>query len=362
VNPSAARATKLLTIWLLVALFFSTQNVLVRTSRGAAIDWQWDVFHEFLYWLVWAGLTPLILRTAERHRLEAGRMPALVVPHLLLMLVVGPLSIGATYTLHVLALRTVGALPPGETVRWLAGKRPGFVWGTLAGFLYYWLIVGVFYAFTYQRLYRAEKLAAAELEARLAQARLEALRTQLHPHFLFNTLNAISVLTSEDAPKANRMLLRLSDLLRLTLDTGGRHEVTLGEELDFLERYLEIQRIRFEDRLTIMVDVAPATRAARVPTLILQPLVENAIRHGVDSHVAGGTIVISARRRGDALELEVRDNGRGLAAAPADDGIGLANTRARLAQLYGECQRLELRAQATGGAAVVVTLPFRASA
>jgi two-component system, LytTR family, sensor kinase len=246
---------------------------------------------------------------------------------------------------------------------WLAQQKPGFVWGTFAGVIYYWMIVLTWWSVMFLRLYRTQQATAAKLEASLADARLDALRAQLQPHFLFNTLNAISVLADEDPSKAKHMLLRLADLLRLTLAEGGKQEVRLSEELELLEHYLDIQRVRFEDRLTLRFDVTPAARDAFVPVLLLQPLVENAIRHGVDPSITGGTIAVIACRQGDALRVEVRDNGRGLppAAGERRDGVGLANTRARLATLYGERQRLELVTPLAGGAAVVISLPFRTS-
>lgn len=359
-NARLTRVGKSVGIWLAVAVFFSTQNVLVRRSSGSPINWQWDVAHEFIYWLTWAALTPAILWTARRWRLERGSGVRRLVPHFVAMLCAGPVSIVAAYSLHLLVFTALGLIPPDGAAAWIAQRRPGIVWGTLTGFLYYWILIGVYHAIVYQRLYRAEKVAAAEVAAQLAQARLDSLAMQLQPHFLFNTLNSISVLTAEDPQKANRMLLRLSELLRLTLDGTAKHEVSLGEELLFLERYLEIQRVRFEDRLAVVFEIEPAARAARVPCLLLQPLAENAIRHGIEQDPGGGTLTVLARRSGDDLKLEVRDNGRGLReAAGVRDGLGLVNTRARLSQLYGARQRLEVNAPASGGVCVAITLPFR---
>ena len=233
--------------------------------------------------------------------------------------------------------------------------------GAFTGALYYWAIVGVYHAFVYQRLYRAERLAAADLEARLAQAQLDSLRAQLHPHFLFNTLNAISVLTAEEPAKANRMLLRLSDLLRATLAATDRDQVTLTEEVALLDRYVEIQRIRFEERLRVDVDVARDAGEALVPSFLLQPLVENAIRHGIERRPEGGRISVRGCRRGDTVELEVRDTGPGLGPVPAPTGVGIgvANARARLTHLYGSGYQLALEEIPGEGTAVRIAIPFR---
>jgi sensor histidine kinase YesM len=226
----------------------------------------------------------------------------------------------------------------------------------------YWAILGVIYAFNYYRKYREHELKASHLETQLAQAQLQALKMQLHPHFLFNTLHAISSLMRKDVEAADSMITRLSDLLRLTLETTGVQEVTLRQELEFLERYLEIEQTRFRDRLTVRMEIEPETLDARVPNLILQPLVENAIRHGIAPRSAPGWIEIRATHDDRMLHLQVRDNGPGLPPdleAEMKEGVGLANTRARLEQLYGAAQRFDLNNAAEGGLIVSLTLPFR---
>jgi hypothetical protein len=344
---------RIVIVFLLVAVFFATQNATVHVSRGVPIDWQWDVTHEFVYWLVWAAFAPVVLAAARRGppSREAGWRS--VLPHLGLMLVVAPLQITTSYVVHVAVLCARGVMPAEQAAAWLAGQRPGIVWGTFAGCLYYWMIAAVSWAFEFQRR-------AAQLEASLGAARLGALRAQLQPHFLFNTLNAISVLTVDDPPRAKQMVLRLSDLLRRSLDGGAGHEVPLAGELEMLESYLGIQRARFGERLRVRLEIEPELRSALVPAFLLQPLVENAIRHGLEDGAAGhGEIVVGARRQGDTLEIFVQDDGRGLPAAAASrDGIGLANTRERLFRLYRNRQRLELRALPGGGTAVEVALPF----
>jgi len=227
--------------------------------------------------------------------------------------------------------------------------------------LIYWALVGVCQAIDFYRKYRERALRASQLEARLAQAQLQLLKMQLHPHFLFNTLNAISALIHQDAEVADRMLARLGDLLRLTLQKEGVQEVSLREELEFLDAYLEIEQVRFGPRLTVARQIDPDVLEARVPYLILQPLVENAIRHGILCNGLRGRIEDRARRREDALRLEVSDNGPGLREGngPLREGIGLANTRARLRQLYGDAHGFALGRAALGGLLVAIDLPFR---
>jgi two-component system, LytTR family, sensor kinase len=224
----------------------------------------------------------------------------------------------------------------------------------------YWIIVGLVYTFDYYRKYQERELKAAQLETRLAQSQLEALRTQLHPHFLFNTLNSIAVLMHEDIEAAEHMLLQLSSLLRLALSKNQAHEIPLKQELEFLERYLEIEQMRFQDRLTVRLDVDPAALTALVPQLIFQPLVENALKHGLADREANGLIEIGAHRRNGQLALQVRDNGPGVAveAETLVEGVGLSNTRARLEYLYGRASRLELCNAAEGGLLVTTTIPF----
>jgi LytS/YehU family sensor histidine kinase len=196
-------------------------------------------------------------------------------------------------------------------------------------------------------------------DEQLARAELRSLQMQLHPHFLFNTLNAVSAFVRTDPDAAERMIARLSHLLRLALDRVGVPEVSLEEELRVLRTYLEIEQVRFEDRLTVEWRVAPDARQARVPHLLLQPLVENAIRHGIAPSAAPGTIEIVAERRDGALRLAVRDDGVGPGGG-VREGVGLSNTRTRLRQLYGARQRLEVRGGPERGFEVAIELPFAA--
>ena len=201
-----------------------------------------------------------------------------------------------------------------------------------------------------------------QLSAQLAQAQLQALRTQLHPHFLFNTLNGIATLVHRDPQAADQMIARLSALLRLTLEGVGVQEVPLAKEIDFLTSYLEIEKVRFGDRLTVEMQIAPEVLGARTPYLILQPLVENAIRHGIAPRAQPGRIEIRAASENGFLVLEVRDNGPGLAGGSETLtrwGMGLSKTRSRLEKLYGEHQRFEMKNGINGGLVVSLNFPFQ---
>jgi LytS/YehU family sensor histidine kinase len=251
-----------------------------------------------------------------------------------------------------------------------AGKPPTVSWTLFAQRQYLmqldWLlmtysaIIGLSYALDYRRESQARALKAANLETRLVEARLKTLQAELHPHFLFNTLHAISTLVHTNPETADRMISRLSDLLRLTFDGTGASSVSLQEELEFLQKYLEIEQIRFQDRLSVLYDVDAETLDAEVPRLILQPLVENAIKHGVSPRSGRGLIQISSRIRDGLLWIEVRDDGVGLsgqALGLLNAGVGLSNTRARLECLYGTAHRLEF-AEGAEGVAVQMQFPL----
>jgi sensor histidine kinase YesM len=231
--------------------------------------------------------------------------------------------------------------------------------------LMYWFVVFAHLGWHYYRRFRERELQAAELQQKLVEARLEALRMQLNPHFLFNTLHAVSALIHEDPNAADRVLARLSELLRLSLDQSKPQEVPLSEELAFLDRYLEIEQTRFADRLQVEKEVEPETERALVPYLILQPLVENAIRHGIEPREDTGRLAIRAHRSNGTLQLRVSDNGAGLPeekGTPLREGIGLSNTRSRLQHLYGDGYRLELVSAPGGGLEARIDIPYRTTA
>lgn len=230
------------------------------------------------------------------------------------------------------------------------------------GLFTYSFLLSWAYVHEYFTAVRQRDLALAKMETELAQAQLRALKAQLQPHFLFNTLHAITVLIRHDPEAAGRMVVRLSDLLRMTLLDAERQEVTLAHELKFLELYLEIEQTRFRDRLQVSWDVAAGLERAAVPTLLLQPLVENAVKHGVACRAGGGRIVVAAGRDDRTLTLRVSDDGPGFGEggfAAGTQGIGIASTRGRLERLYGPAHRFTVANGAGGGASVTVGIPYR---
>jgi two-component sensor histidine kinase len=228
----------------------------------------------------------------------------------------------------------------------------------------FWGLVGVAHALRFYESSKVREKREADLKARLAQARLQALRMQLNPHFLFNTLNSIASLVHEQ-PQAEEMIEALSDLLRLTLSASERQEVTLREELYFLDRYLFIERTRFGQRLQVEKQIDVSALGASVPILVLQPLAENAVKHGIEAQIAPGTIRVEATRAGADLRLAISDDGRGLPGngnGTFKEGVGLSNTRSRLQELYGDRASLELHPVATGGLSVEIRIPWRDAA
>jgi signal transduction histidine kinase len=225
----------------------------------------------------------------------------------------------------------------------------------------YWVILGVSQALDYYRKFRERELRTSQLEAKLAHAQLQVLKMQLQPHFLFNTLNAISALIHHDVEVADRMIARLGDLLRSTLENANQQEVSLQQELDFIRPYLEIEQARLGSRLKVTIDIDAGTLDAAVPNLLLQPLVENSIRHGIAPRAADGAIEIRSWRENGMLHLQVRDDGPGLGSkcSPLKEGMGLGNTRARLQHLYGDSHGFELINGAGQGLAIRMTIPYR---
>jgi two-component system, LytTR family, sensor kinase len=309
------------------------------------------------YWYAWAVLVPPIIWLARRVRFERHTWRRAAAVH----------TVGVVVFVFVHSVLTVSLRGP------LAAALEMKMWGTwwsefqrlfFFNFDYammtYWAVVGLSHALDYRREAQERAVAAAQLETRLAEAQLQALQRQLHPHFLFNTLHTISALMHRDIEAADAMLARLSDLLRLTLDRLGVQEIPLKEELEFLETYLEIEKTRFGDRLTIQMEIEPETLDVCVPNLILQPLVENAIRHGIAPRVGGGRLQIVAKRNGNRLWLMVRDNGPGLSKAKLDafnQGVGVSNTRSRLQHLYPGTHRFEFHEPSDGGLAVTIEMP-----
>src|SRR5690606_21824063 len=262
------------------------------------------------------------------------------------------------YVLLRSAVAVVHGAVVDEPVGYMEVFQPLLVRTFPFNLLIYGVILSVSHAIDYYRKYHDRTVQALELEKHLAEARLQSLLRQLKPHFLFNTLNGIASLMHSDVEAADRMLVRLSELLRLTMNHAGRPLARLRDELAFVERYLDIERIRFRDRLSVRVDVDPSILDAEVPSLILQPLLENAIRHDIEPHARPGVIELIGRREPGHVVLTVSDNGAGLPSGGfAREGIGLANTRARLGELYGGTHSFELANRPEGGLVVRLSIP-----
>ena len=355
-------------VWTLIGLTFGAQLYLAYSRSRQPISWAKALFLELTYWYLVGILSPAILWLARKFRIDRQRWLSSLLVHIAAG---GLFSFvhSAIYLFISLSISDGGYANPFSSVSELF--RLVFSLNLALRFLTYALIVTISHAFDYYQRYREGELKASHLEADLARARLQALKMQLHPHFLFNTLHSISALVHRDAEAADRMIARLGELLRLTLDNSGDNEVALERELEFLDLYLEIQRIRFADSLIIQKEIEPETLQARVPCLILQPIVENAIRHGIEPRGMLGTIKIKAKTQNGSVVVQVEDNGPGLPfeglyrnrsgrndVLVCEQGIGLANTQTRLKHLYGESSRFELTRAVSGGLLVTIKIPF----
>jgi signal transduction histidine kinase len=337
--------------WTLLCVFFSLPNLL----RGAGLI---SMREEFAWCWSW-GLITAVIRAFDQRLPFSGKQ---IVPRVFAHLVASVFFTVADRYVNVAALAAFGIRP------WGAVQLPAFftLW-KLGDFLWNWflcwVIVGVLQAWQYYNRYRASELRLERMERSFIEARLNALRMQLDPHFLFNALNTISSQVERDPKLTRRMIEHLGDLLRRSIETKDRQEIPLAEELEFLAPYLEIQKIRFGEKLKIEIEIEPAVQYAIVPSLLLQPLVENAIRHGISHRASGGKVIVSARRLDDQLEIRVQDDGVGLPPGwtlESSAGLGLSVTRERVKSLHpnGESS-FTIRPRRDGGAEVDVFLPLR---
>ncbi|HVF85935.1 MAG TPA: histidine kinase [Pyrinomonadaceae bacterium] len=346
-------------VWTLVGFFFASQIYFytLYTSRPVAFSKAlvWQMLCVYLN----ALLTPVILWLARRFRIERQNWPRRLTIHVVAgSLIAFALALGHV-ALDMVFLGRYDKTPVFDLFRMAFGMFDKEM-------LVYWFLVLMSHAFDYYNRYQHGELRTSQLETKLAQAHLQALRMQLNPHFLFNTLNTISELIYSDPRAAEQMITQVSDMLRLSLDKVGVQEVSLQQELEFLNKYLEIEQTRFAERLKVRMEIHPDTLHACVPNMILQPLVENAVRHGIAPRALGGSIEIHARRDNGMLSMEVRDDGHGLSKKlekmiSGGVGVGLANTRARLEHLYGAMHRFELSTSPGHGLTVSMAIPFRES-
>ncbi|HSE97856.1 MAG TPA: histidine kinase, partial [Blastocatellia bacterium] len=353
-NESWIKAAMVVGGWTVFGLFFASQTYLSQVYWGRAASWTQALWIWMPCGYSWAALTPVMLGLARRFPFARHDWLRPLFIHSLAAISSSFFAVIVYVLVRKLLLWNdpAAAAPVKAFQAVIVGEFH-------VGILIYGSVIGISYALSYYRKYREREMKAARLESQLAQARLDALRKQLQPHFLFNTLNTVAILIDEDAQAARNTLVRLSDLLRATLDRSKEHEVSLQQELEFIKGYLEIERTRFQDRLTVKIEIDPKALNARVPDLILQPIVENAIRHGVAPRSTAGLIEIRAECLNGSLRLQVRDNGKGLPVGENGDGksgVGIANTRARLAQLYGVDHGFDMRNLAEGGLLVNITI------
>jgi two-component system LytT family sensor kinase len=359
------RKTRPLRPWVLISAAWVVPAILAAIAAylQARIGWRERVDLKALLWeggdwLLYGALTPLVFLVARRLPLRRGHLARNIPIHFGAALLLCLLWAGAGLIYrHLLGLQPMGPSPLRSIEGWALITLP-------FGVAVYFAVLGAQHATVYYAEAREREVHAARLSSQLAEARLGALRSQLNPHFLFNSLNAITVLVRDrDIHTASRMLEQLGEVLRQALATDRTPEIPLAEEIGFLERYLAIEQVRFSDRLRATFDVDPGVMRAAVPSFVLQPLVENALRHGLAKRTEGGSLVIAARREGNELILEVRNDGPGLGSLPPGErpGLGLTNTRERLATMYGDRGRVTLEDRPGGGVVATVRLPYRES-
>jgi two-component system, LytTR family, sensor kinase len=330
--------------WTLLVIVFAVSSSLTYALTYQPPRWRYTITMAATEWYVWAALTPLVAWLSRRMRVSRSRWWRL----LALALIGAPIAF-----IKVTLTRALRGISEG-------GEAYFQITDLAAQYLIFWGIVGATHAWLYYRESQGRELRTSQLEALLARTRLQMLGMQLQPHFLFNTLNTIAELVHQRPEDAERMITGLSHLLRETLHAGLVHGVPLDRELQLLESYVEIQRARFGDRLSVGIDIDDEVRGALVPSLLLQPLVENSIKHGIGARAGAGRIELTALRRLDTLVIEIRDDGRGLGSGVLREGVGLGNCRSRLDTLYGEGRyRLEIANRDGGGATVRIELPLQ---
>lgn len=341
--------------WTLVGLAFGTQLYLTYLKLGNPVSWRFALTRSLADWYVVAALSVPALWLARRYRIESQNWHWRVVLHL-----AGSGGFSLLWMVLRASLEAAQGRQSQAPMSFLWAFQHALVERFFLNVLIYWAIVSASHAFHYYRRSTERELRTVELEKSLAEARWQALQMQLNPHFLFNTLHAIAALMRKDVEAADRMLTRLGELLRAVLDTARTQETPLRRELAFLRGYLEIEQTRFGDRLRVAFDTPDDTLEALVPNLLLQPLVENAVKHGLAPRVRPGRLEIGARREGPRLSLWVRDDGAGRPSPePRPDGVGLSNTRARLQQLYPGAHLFKAGPLAPEGFLVRLEIPFR---
>jgi two-component system LytT family sensor kinase len=345
--------------WIGIALGCTVAAVLFASVNYVLMDVLENVKPKphllFVWWAtrfyLWAALSPAVVSLLRRFPLQPIAASRAVV-HFIASLIFSLIHMGLHLSLAVVLMGRA-TLPGGSS-----SLLVQFVHSYPLGVLAYWVIIAIVNTTNHYERIGVEQLRSSKLQAQLAEARLRTLQMQLQPHFVFNALHSLSDLVTDEPKTAVRLIARLGDFLRLTLQNSTAQGVPLKRELDFLDAYLEIERVRFGDRLKVVFAIDPQSLDAEVPSLILQPLVENAIRHGVASHIGPGLVQLVTKRRDQTLLIEIRDNGPGMP-TNAREGLGLRNTHERLRQTYGLKYSLEVRNQGESGVVVSCELPYR---
>jgi two-component system LytT family sensor kinase len=347
--------------WTIVGLLFTVQEIAVAKVHGGHVNWVFVGTIELVYWNVWAAYTPLVIHLAKRFPLTGPRFVSHIAIHTIASVMMAPLASVTEFFLSSGLLRLIFRITDPGAPRPVPTFTGSVVSMSLTGVLTYWLVVGLYQSIHFYQAAMERQTRAAQLEMQLSHAELENLKSQLHPHFLFNSLHTIGVLMQEDVDAASHLLVSLGDLLRMALERR-ENEITLQSELEFVSKYLEIEQTRFHDRLKVHMDVPPDLLGVYVPSLALQPLVENAIKHGISVDSAAGRLEIAAQRNNGRVSLRVRDDGPGLAPGSRPRfGVGLTNVQSRLKQLYGEESSLELTRGDGRGCEAIITIPLRSS-
>ncbi|MGD9562147.1 MAG: sensor histidine kinase [Pyrinomonadaceae bacterium] len=346
-------------LWTLFGLFFTSQVTLQsQVFPNPTPFWRvlmWQLFSGYLWFLI----SPVVLWLGRRFTFDDGKWKMSIPIHLAASVIIAILQLA----IDAFVLPKLGYMASSAaTTTYLVMLKKFLLVNLHFSVAIYWGVLGIQQAVKYFRMYRERELRTSQLEARLATTRLQVLKMQLHPHFLFNTLNAISELIHRDPESAERMISDLSDLLRMSFENLEVQEISLKQELEFLEKYLEIELTRFHDRLKVEMQISPDALDASVPNMILQPLVENAIKHGIGPRGEGGQINIAAARENGHLALTVRDNGLGVPFGDVDnlsEGVGISNTRRRLRHLYGERHSFTLKNEDASGLSVNLVIPYK---
>ncbi len=347
--------------WQLLAYYYIFQNYIFGINTNTAFDWQRSISYRTVNNLYWVAFTPLMFFIARKYKLDSDKLVKNI-----------PIILG--FGVLIALFQSFISLATSIFFTWVSGPMKmsylerlslslyGILGLAFEGLIIYSVFMAVLYGLDYYKKNKEQQYNLSQLEVRLAQAEVQAMKMQLHPHFLFNTLHAISTLMHRDPNAADKMITQLSNLLRISLDNIGVQEVTLRDELNFLEQYIEIQKMRFQDSLEIKMDIAPETFNIMVPNLILQPIVENAFKHGVEENSEEKRITITSRLKDNMLFLTVEDNGPGtkeISGETSETGLGLKNTRERLRQLYGSNSELIVENSVPKGLIVKLNIPVK---